>query len=149
MVDFPKSLSPKLVLKLLKAQKNPHSALALFDSATRHPGYTHSSTVFHHILRRLVIVDFKLVSHVGRVVGLIRSQKCKCEEDVAVTVIKAYAKNSMPDQALDVFQRMDEIFGCSPGMMRSYNSLLNAFVESNLWDPALELFDEMPERGLM
>lgn len=139
MVDFPKSLSPKLFLKLLKAHKDPRSALALFDSATRHPGYAHSSTVFHHILRRLALVDSKLVSHVGRVVELIRSQQCKCDEDVALTVIKAYAKNSMPDEALHVFQRMDEIFGCSPGV-RSYNSLLNAFVESNQWDRAESFF---------
>jgi pentatricopeptide repeat protein len=133
MFEFPKSLSPKRVLNLLKAERNPHSALALFDSATRHPGYAHSPSVFHYILRRLV--DQRLVAHVGRVVELIRTQKCQCSEDVALTVIKAYAKSSMPDKALDVFQRMDEIFGCKPGI-RSYNSLLNAFTESNQWDRA-------------
>ncbi|KAF5176049.1 Pentatricopeptide repeat-containing protein, partial [Thalictrum thalictroides] len=45
----------------------------------------------------------------------------------------------MPDQALDVFRRMNEIFGCCPGI-RSYNSLLNAFVKCNQWDRAESFF---------
>jgi len=145
MVDFPKSLSPKRVLKLLQAEKNPHSALALLDSASRHPNYNHSPDVFHHILRRLL--DPKLVAHVDRVVELIRTQKCKCPEDVALTVIKAYAKNSMPDKALAVFQQMEEIFGCAPGI-RSYNSLLNAFIESNQWERAEKFFAYFEMVGL-
>ena len=58
---------------------------------TRFPGYFHSPDVFHHILKRLF--DPKFVAHVSRIVELIRTQKCKCPEDVALTVIKAYAKN--------------------------------------------------------
>ncbi|KAB2621985.1 pentatricopeptide repeat-containing protein [Pyrus ussuriensis x Pyrus communis] len=137
MVDFPKSLPPKRVPKLLEAEKNPPAAFALLDSVTRHPNYNHSPDVFHHILRRLV--DPKLVVHIDRVVELIRTQKRKCPEDVALTVIKAYTKNSMPDKALAVFQQMEEIFGCAPGV-RSYNSLLNAFIESNQWDRAEKFF---------
>ncbi|KAB2621996.1 pentatricopeptide repeat-containing protein [Pyrus ussuriensis x Pyrus communis] len=137
LVGFPKSLSPKRVLKLLEPEKNPPAAFALLDSVTRHPNYNHSPDVFHHILRRLV--DPKLVVHVDRFVELIRTQKCKCPEDVALTVIKAYTKNSMPDKALAAFQQMEEIFGCAPGV-RSYNSLLNAFIESNQWDRAEKFF---------
>ncbi|KAM1406241.1 hypothetical protein ACFXTH_000930 [Malus domestica] len=145
MVDFPKSFSPKRVLKLLKAENNPHAAFALLDSVTRHPIYNHSPDVFHHILRRLV--DSKLVTHVDRVVELVRTQKCKCHEDVALTVIKAYMKNSMPDKALVVFQQMEEIFGCAPGV-RSYNSLLNAFIESNQQDRAEKFFAYFETVGL-
>lgn len=145
MASAPKSLSPKRVIKLLKSEKNPHSALSIFDSVTRFPGYSHTPYVFHHILKRLF--DPKLVAHVSRIVELIRTQKCKCPEDVALTVIKAYAKNSMPDQALDIFQRMHEIFGCQPGI-RSYNSLLNALIESNKWDEAESFFLYFETMGL-
>ncbi|KAG7033785.1 Pentatricopeptide repeat-containing protein, partial [Cucurbita argyrosperma subsp. argyrosperma] len=37
-----------------------------------------------------------------------------------------------PDQALYLFQRMVDIFGCKPGI-KSYNSMFNAFIESNQW----------------
>ena len=47
-------------------------------------------------------------------------------QDVALTAIKAYAKCSVPDQALYLFQRMVDIFGCKPGI-KSYNSMFNAF----------------------
>ncbi|KAM1576418.1 hypothetical protein ACFX10_032737 [Malus domestica] len=94
MVDFPKSLSPKRVLKLLKAEKNPHAAFALLDSVTRHPKYNHS-----------------------------------------------------PDKAMAVFQQMEEIFGCAPGV-RSYNSLLNAFIESNQQDRAEKFFAYFETVGL-
>lgn len=136
MAELPKNLSPKRLLTLLKAEKDSNSALSLFYSASRHPGYTHTATVFHHILRRLA--DPKFVPHVTRIVELIQTQKCQCSEDVALTVLKTYSKNSMVDCALSVFQRMREIFGCEPGI-RSYNSMLNAFVTSSHWNQA-ELF---------
>ena len=104
MASSPKSLSPKRVMKLLKSEKNPHSALSIFDSVTRFPGYFHSPDVFHHILKRLF--DPKFVAHVSRIVELIRTQKCKCPEDVALTVIKAYAKNKF------VFQFFFFVFPC-------------------------------------
>ncbi|KAM1353171.1 hypothetical protein TB2_032390 [Malus domestica] len=143
MVDFPKSLSPKRVLKLLKAEKNPHAAFALLDSVTRHPKYNHSPDVFHHILRRLV--DPKLVAHVDRVVELVRTQKCKCPEDVALTVIKAYTKNSMPDKAMAVFQQMEEIFGCAPG---TYNVLIKISCKKKHFEKAKGLLNWMWEKGL-
>ncbi|TQD98958.1 hypothetical protein C1H46_015428 [Malus baccata] len=111
MVNFPKSLSLKRVLKLLKAKKNPYAAFELLDSMTRHLNYNHSPNVFHHILHRLV--DPKLIAHVNWVVGLVQTQKYKCPENVALKVIKAYTKNSMPDKALAVFQQMEENFRCA------------------------------------
>jgi pentatricopeptide repeat protein len=133
MVELPKPLSARQLFKLLKAEKSPKSALALFDSASRQPGYTHSPHIFLLILRRLS--DPKLVVHVTRIVELIKTQKCKCTEDVVLTVLKAYAKSKMPNEALDCFQKMEEIFGCKPGI-RSYNALLNAFIEANLLEKA-------------
>lgn len=138
-------ISAKRLLNLLKAEKNPHTALALFDSATREPGYAHSPHLFHHILRRLI--DPKLVVHVSRILELIEIQKCYCPEDVALSVIQAYGKNSMPDKALDVFQRMNEIFGCEAGV-RSYNALLNAFVESKQWDRAESFISYFETAGI-
>ena len=64
-----------------------------------------------------------------------------------MTVIKAYAKNSMPNKALAVFQQLEEIFGCAPGI-RSYNSLLNAFIESNQWERAEKFFAYFEMVGL-
>ncbi|KAJ0028671.1 hypothetical protein Pint_35228 [Pistacia integerrima] len=125
-------LSSKRLLKLLKAQKDPQSALALFDSEVRHPSYKPSSDVYHHILRRLV--HPKLVGHVGRIVCLIKTRKCKCPEDVAVTVMQAYAKNLMPDKALDIFQNMGELFGCKPGIRIS---------------DAIRFLDDALDRGIL
>ncbi|XP_010489724.1 PREDICTED: pentatricopeptide repeat-containing protein At3g09060-like [Camelina sativa] len=53
----------------------------------------------------------------------------------------------MPDRALDVFQRMGEIFGCEPGV-RSYNTLLNVFVEAKQWDKVESLFAYFETTGL-
>ncbi|KAM3340767.1 hypothetical protein P3S68_028401 [Capsicum galapagoense] len=101
---------------------------------------------------------------------MIQTQKCICSEDVALTVIKCYAKNSMVDKAMGVFQNMKYVFGCVPGV-RSFNTLLNAFVISNqesgkmsdvysygtfiyglakdgFLGEALKVFDEMFEREL-
>ncbi|KAM1397330.1 hypothetical protein ACFX2I_014925 [Malus domestica] len=144
MVDFPKSLSPKRVLKLLKAKKNPHAAFALFDSVTRHPNYNHSPDVFHHILHRLV--DPKLVAHVDWVVGLVQTQKCKCPEDVALKVIKAYTKNSMPDKALAVFQQMEENFKCA--RCKTYNVLIKISCKKKHFEKAKGLLNWIWEKGL-
>ena len=66
---------------------------------------------------------------------------------MALTVIKAYAKNSMPEKAFDSFQRMKQIFGCEPGI-RSYNTLLNAFAESNRWEQAESFFKYFETVGI-
>ena len=52
---------------------------------------------------------------------------------------KAWAKNSMPGKALDSFQWMKQFFGCEPGI-RSYNTLVNAFAQWNLWEQAGSFF---------
>ncbi|KAL8140640.1 hypothetical protein V2J09_006661 [Rumex salicifolius] len=135
MAILPNPLSPRLLLKLLKSQKNSHAALSLFDAATtqRASSYAHTPDVYHYIFRRLS--EPRLVGHVSRVLELIRAQRCECSEDVALAAIKAYSKNSMVEQALDVFKRMREVFGCDPGV-RSHNSILNCFVESRQWEKA-------------
>ncbi|KAJ6709011.1 SERINE/THREONINE-PROTEIN KINASE TNNI3K-RELATED [Salix koriyanagi] len=63
----------KITLQAPQSRKNPQSALALFDSASRQPGYTHSSHIFLLILRRLS--DPKLAVHVTRIVELIKTHK--------------------------------------------------------------------------
>ncbi|KAI3882088.1 hypothetical protein MKW92_039795 [Papaver armeniacum] len=50
-----------------------------------------------------------------------------------------YSDDKMPDKALEIFQQMNEIFGCNPGI-RSCNSLLNAFVMSYQYDRAESFF---------
>ncbi|CAA2964086.1 Hypothetical predicted protein [Olea europaea subsp. europaea] len=126
-------------MSLLKSEKNPISALNLFDSATHHPSYTHTDAILYHILHRLSLsIDSKLLLHVTRIVDLIRTQKCPFSKDTVLVVMKAYSKNSMVDKAMELFQKMREIFGCEPGV-RSYNTLLNAFVVSNQLSKA-ELF---------
>ncbi|RYR79562.1 hypothetical protein Ahy_A01g004363 isoform B [Arachis hypogaea] len=138
---LPKSLSPRRLLQLLKFEKDPRAAVTLFHSAILRPGYTHSPAVFHHVLRRIAAADpsLLLLPHLPRVIDAIRSHNCKCTEDVPLTAIKAYAKNSKPDEALHLFQNMETLFGCTPGV-RSFNTLLNAFVLSNQWDRANRFF---------
>jgi len=48
------------------------------------------------------------------------------------TLLKAYAKNKMPNQALDCFKKLEEIFGCKHGI-RSYN----AFIKVNQLEKAV------------
>ncbi|KAL2957927.1 hypothetical protein AAZX31_18G178500 [Glycine max] len=56
-----------------------------------------------------------------------------------LTLLKAYAKTRMPDEALHVFQTMPHVFGCSPTIC-SFNTLLDAFVESHQWARAENFF---------
>ncbi|CAN4106121.1 unnamed protein product [Withania somnifera] len=116
---LPQKLTPKSLLKLLKSEKNPNAALSLFDIASQHPNYTHNALIFHHILRKLSLSpDPKFLPHITRILDMIQTDKCFCSEDVALTVIKRYAKNSMVDKAIEVFQNMKSIFGCVPGLSR-------------------------------
>jgi pentatricopeptide repeat protein len=53
------------------------------------------------------------------------------------TLLKAYAKNKMPNQALDCFKKLEEIFGCKHGI-RSYN----AFIKVNQLEKAVFFFSD-------
>ncbi|KAG4922081.1 hypothetical protein JHK86_050894 [Glycine max] len=77
-----------------------------------------------------------LLSHVPRIVAAIRYP---FPEDMPLTLLKAYAKTRMPDEALHVFQTMPHVFGCSPTIC-SFNTLLDAFVESHQWARAENFF---------
>lgn len=115
-----------------KNRKSPPIPLLLLHSPPS--GFSHSPSAYHHILRRLLHTP--LVSQVPRFTDLIRTHKCPCTEDIALTVIKTYTKNRMTDRA---FNGMGEVFGCEAGV-RSFNSLLNAFAEAKQWDKAEAFF---------
>uniref|UniRef100_A0A0R0FDR5 Pentacotripeptide-repeat region of PRORP domain-containing protein n=1 Tax=Glycine max TaxID=3847 RepID=A0A0R0FDR5_SOYBN len=80
-------------------------------------------------LRHVAADPALLLSHAPRIVVAIRYP---FPEDMPLTLLKAYAKTRMPDEALHVFQTMPHVFGCSPTIC-SFNTLLNAFVESHQW----------------
>ncbi|RZB52786.1 Pentatricopeptide repeat-containing protein [Glycine soja] len=86
----------------------------------------------HHVAANPAL----LLSHAPRIVAAIRYP---FPEDMPLTLLKAYAKTRMPDEALHVFQTMPHVFGCSPTIC-SFNTLLNAFVESHQWARAENFF---------
>ncbi|KAL0451052.1 UNVERIFIED_CONTAM: Pentatricopeptide repeat-containing protein [Sesamum latifolium] len=148
MAQLPKTLTPKHLLTLLKTEKNLRSAVTLFDTASTHPNYAHSPAVFNHILRRLSrSADPKFIPNITRIVELIRLQQCPCSEDTALAVLKIYSRNLMVERAMEIFQKMKEVFGCDPGV-RSYNCLMNAFVVSNQLNKAEVFFRHFRTMGV-
>ncbi|XP_068667780.1 pentatricopeptide repeat-containing protein At3g09060-like [Aristolochia californica] len=80
-----------------------------------------------------------IASDVTRIIELIRTSRRKYPEDITLASINAYSTVSMPPAAVSVFRDMDQIFRCSPGI-RSYNTLLNTFVDANRWDQVESFF---------
>ncbi|GKV05975.1 hypothetical protein SLEP1_g17921 [Rubroshorea leprosula] len=76
-----------------------------------------------------------------RIVQLFEAQKFKCPEVVALTVIKAYAKTSMPDKALDgkEFQKVKGLLDWIRIILAKGSNVVGA----------RKMFDEMPEKGMI
>lgn len=139
----------KHILHLVRSQKSAMAALSAFDAAARcSPDLAHTPPVFLHLFRKLTADAAAgtaslpiLSSHVSRLVAALRARPLPrpFPEEVPLAAIRAFSAARDPDAALSLFRDMELVFRCRPGI-HSYNTLLNAFVESKQWAKAESFF---------
>ncbi|KAL2341844.1 hypothetical protein Fmac_009784 [Flemingia macrophylla] len=146
MFKWPKQITNSLVVQLIKAEKDVHKALNMFDSATDEygNGFRHDHETFCLMISRLVTVN-QFRSAEGMLERM-KQENCKITEDIFLTICRGYGRVHRPLDAIRVFHKM-EGFQLRP-TQKAYITILDILVEENHIKRAIGFYREMREMGI-
>ncbi|KAK6943541.1 Pentatricopeptide repeat [Dillenia turbinata] len=165
---FPRNLSPKHLLKLLKSEKSTHSVLSFFDSATqmsnsRRKSFENGKELLDWLWREGFSLDmisfcsvnggvcesWELVSALEVFDEMIiwkrmkRNERCK-DLFTYSTFIHGLSESRDVDGASGIFREMTES-GVHPDVV-TYNAMLNGYCRFRRVDDSLELWELVGRR---
>lgn len=145
-MKWPKQITTSLVEQLIKAERDIHKALMIFDSATAeyNNGFRHDQNTFGLMISRLVSVN-QFRSAEG-MLHRMKEENCELTEDILLTICRAYGRVHRPLDAVRIFRGMAD-FQLKP-TQRSYITIFDILVEENHLKMALSIYREMREMGI-
>lgn len=146
LFKWPKQITTSLVEQLIKAERDIHKALLIFDSATAeyNNGFRHDHITFGLMISRLVSVN-QFRSAEGMLYRM-KEEDCKVTEDLLLTLCRAYGRVHRPLDAIRIFHKMSD-FQLRP-TQKSYITIFDILVEENHLRLAFSIYREMREKGI-
>ncbi|XP_014515199.1 pentatricopeptide repeat-containing protein At5g46100 [Vigna radiata var. radiata] len=145
LLKWPKQITNSLVVQLIKAEKDVHKAVAIFDSATAEysNGFRHDHETFSLIISRLVAVNqFRTAEGM---LERMKQEDCKVTEDILLTISRGFGRVHRPLDAVRVFHKMED-FQLRP-TQKAYLTIVDILVEENHVKRAIRFYREMRELG--
>lgn len=146
LFKWPKQITNSLVVQLIKAEKDVHKAVNMFDSATAEysNGFRHDHESFGLVISKLVTVN-QFRSAEGMLERMMQ-ENCKVTEDILLTICRGYGRVHRPLDAIRVFHKMKG-FQLRP-TQKAYITILDILVEENHVKRAIGFYREMREMGI-
>ncbi|KAI5326658.1 hypothetical protein L3X38_035732 [Prunus dulcis] len=153
LFKWSKQITTSQVEQLIKAEKEIHKAILIFDSATAEytNGFRHDHTTFGLMVARLVSANqFRSAE---ALLDRMKEEKCSVTEDIFLSVCRGCGCVHRPLDAVRVFHKMED-FQCKL-TQKSYITILGILVEENRlkiafsssMGAALRIFCEMSNHG--
>lgn len=127
-VRWPRVLTPTLLSQILKKQKNPVTALKLFDEAKeRIPNYGHNGSVYATMI--------SILGKSNRMLGMkylikrMKEDSCECKDTGFPSAICTFSKAGKLDDAISLFKSLHE-FNCVNWTL-SFETLLEEMVKES------------------
>ncbi|OVA14636.1 Pentatricopeptide repeat [Macleaya cordata] len=131
MIRWPRFLTPTQLSQIIRDQKNPLTALQIFNEATsRFPNYRHNGPVYSTIINTLA--NSGLLPQMKDVIHQMKQDSCECKDSIFTTAIKTYAKAGMLDEAVSLFKNLPQ-FNCV-NWTESFLTLLQILVKQSKFD---------------
>ncbi|XP_004485837.1 pentatricopeptide repeat-containing protein At5g46100 [Cicer arietinum] len=146
LFKWPKQITNSLVEQLIKAEKDIHKAILMFDSATAEytNGFSHDDRTFGAMISRLVSVNqFRPAEGM---LERMKQEDCNVTEDIFLTICRGYGRVHRPLDAIRVFHKMED-FQLRP-TQKSYLTIFDILVEENHVKRAIGFYKEMREMGI-
>ncbi|CAH9123634.1 unnamed protein product [Cuscuta epithymum] len=146
MIKWPKEITTCLVQQLIKAEKDIHKALLIFDAATAEytNGFRHDHTTFGMVVSRLLSANrFKSAEDM---LTRMKEEKCMITEDVFLSLYRAYGRVHKPLDVVRIFQTMKG-YNCEP-TQKSYITVFSILVNENRLKTAFKFYRYMRESGI-
>ncbi|KAL6005752.1 hypothetical protein ACLOJK_006325 [Asimina triloba] len=143
-IRWPRYLHPTHVAHLIRLQKNPITALQIFNEAkTRFPTtYHHNRPVYSNIIS--LLASCNLLSHMSHLLHQLQSDFCPCHDSLFAVAITAFADAGRLDDALRLFRSIPR-FNCVD-WTRSFNIVLQILLSEERLDDAYNLYLENSNR---
>lgn len=138
-VRWPRLLTPTQLVEIIREQKNPLTALRLFNEAeVKYPKYRHNGPVYGTMVNLLGSRD--RIAEMKEVIEKMKTDSCELKDEVFVGAIRTYARVGLLEEAVDLFKSLSQ-FNCV-NWTESFNTLLELFVNESKLDVAHKLFLE-------
>ncbi|KAJ8761130.1 hypothetical protein K2173_000809 [Erythroxylum novogranatense] len=143
---WPKKITPSLVVKLIRAEKDLQKAKLLFDSATAEysNGFKHDHTTFGVMISKLVSANqFRPAEEL---LSRMKEEQCRIREDIFRCIFLGYGRVHRPLDVIRLFEMMGE-FECKP-TEKSYITVLDILVGESQLRVAIRFYRYMKKMGI-
>ncbi|XP_034709044.1 pentatricopeptide repeat-containing protein At1g05600 [Vitis riparia] len=138
-VKWPRFLIPTQLSQMIRTQKNPLTALKIFNEAkSKFPNYRHNGPVYATMIN--VLGSSGRIAEMREVIDQMKQDSCECKDSVFSSVMKTYARAGMVDEAVSLFKTLPQ-FNCV-NWTGSFNTLLRILVKESKLETACRLFLE-------
>ncbi|KAE9463194.1 hypothetical protein C3L33_04929, partial [Rhododendron williamsianum] len=136
-IIWPRLLTPPHLIQLIRNQKNPLTALQIFNEAkSKFPNYRHNGPVYATMIN--ILGSSGRIAEMKEVIGQMKDDSCECRDTVFASAIKRYAKAGLVEEAISLFRSLPQ-FNCV-NWTESFNTLLQIMVQESELDTAIRLF---------
>lgn len=138
-VRWPRLLTPTNLSQIIRNQKNPLTALRIFNEAkSKYPNYRHNGPVYATMIG--ILGNTGRITEMKEVIDQMKSDSCECKDSVFVDAINTYVRAGMLDEAFTLFKNIPK-FNCV-NWTESFNTLLQIMVNESRFEVAHHLFLE-------
>ena len=143
IVKWPRVLNPKQLCLMIKQQKNPLTALEIFDSAcVRYPSYRHNNSSYAAIID--VLGSSGRVREMKSVIEQMKQEYCHFSDWVFSKIIRTYAKLGEIDASVSLFRQMPQFICVSSS--ESFHTVLEILISEGDLMEAFKVLEESSER---
>nr|POF06009.1 putative pentatricopeptide repeat-containing protein [Quercus suber] len=140
------ALLPKHVASVVKYQRDPIKALAMFNSVKTENGFKHTLLTYKCMIEKLGFHgEFEEMESLMSEVRMNIDNSLL--EGIYIGAIRNYGRKGKVQEAVDVFERMD-FYNCEPSV-QSYNAVMNILVEYGYFNQAHKVYLRMRDKGVI
>lgn len=138
-----RTLLPKHVAAVVKAQKDPLKALEMFNTAKNEDGFKHNLFTYKCMVQKLGIHG-----EFNEMENLLSEMRENIDntllEGAYVEAMRHYGRKGKVHEAVNTFERMD-LYNCNPSV-HSYNAIMNILVEYGYFNQAHKVYMRMIDK---
>ncbi|PSS26242.1 Pentatricopeptide repeat-containing protein [Actinidia chinensis var. chinensis] len=138
-IIWPRLLTPTHLIQVIRNQKNPLTALQIFNGAkSKFPNYRHNGPAYATMIN--ILGSSGRIAEMKELIGQMKEDSCECRDSAFASAIKIYAKAGLMDEAISLFRNLPQ-FNCV-NWTESFNTLLQLLVKESEIETAHRLFLE-------
>ncbi|OMO92065.1 hypothetical protein COLO4_17892 [Corchorus olitorius] len=136
---WPRVLTPTHLSQIITSQKNPLTALQIFNQAQqKYPNYRHNGPVYATMIN--ILGNSGRISEMKQVIDQMKEDSCECKDSVFVGAIRTFASAGMVKEAVHLFNSIPQ-FNCV-NYTESFNTVLGLMIKESNFKSARQLFLE-------